>query len=41
MRTFKEELTRQPFAGFYLFHLLFEEHSDDFETAEQAFANTT
>jgi hypothetical protein len=31
----------QPYAGVYLFHLMFEEFSDDFEIAEQAFANTT
>lgn len=39
--SFKQELTMQPYAGFYLFYLMFEEFSDDYEVAEQAFANTT
>ena len=38
---FKAELTAQPYAGVYLFYLMFEEFSDDYEIAEQAFANTT
>ena len=38
---FKAELTAQPYAGVYLFYLMFEEFSDEYEIAEQAFANTT
>ena len=36
-----QELTNQPYAGVYLFYLMFEEFSDDYEIAEQAFANAT
>ena len=31
----------QPYAGVYLFYLMFEEFSDEYEIAEQALANTT
>lgn len=31
---FKSELTRQPYAGVYLFYMMFEAFSDDFEVAE-------
>ena len=34
INSFKSELTRQPYAGVYLFYLMFEEFSDDFEDAE-------
>ena len=38
---FKQELTRQPYAGYYLFYLLFKESSDDYEIVEQALSNAT
>jgi len=38
---FQQELTRQPYAGNYLFYLMFEEFSDEYEVAEQAFENTS
>ena len=31
---FQNELTNQPYAGVYLFYLLFEEFSDEYEVAE-------
>ena len=35
------ELTHQPYAGFYLFFLLFEDNSDDHELMIKAFDNCT
>lgn len=41
IQMFQQELTRQPYAGNYLFYLMFEEFSDEYEVAEQAFENTS
>ena len=41
VQMFKTELTLQPYSGVYLFYLMLEEFSDEYEIAEQAFANTT
>ena len=41
VQTFQEELTRQPYAGYYLFYLVFEEFSDEYKVAEMALANAT
>ena len=38
---FKTELTLQPYAGFYLFYLMFKECSDEFEISEMALINST
>lgn len=38
---YKQEMTRQPYAGFYLFYLMFKENSDDYEIAEMALVSAT
>ena len=38
---FRHELCQQPYAGFYLFYLMFEEFSDEYEVAEKALANSS
>lgn len=40
-QTFRLELTRQPYAGVYLFHLLFEEFADNREIVMKAYENAT
>ena len=40
-QTFRMELTRQPYAGVYLFHLLFVEFADNREIVIKACENTT
>ena len=39
--TFRLEFTKQPYAGFYLFHLLFKEFADMREIVQKAFENAT
>ena len=40
-QTFRLEFTRQPYAGVYLFHLLFEEFADNREIVLKACENAT
>ena len=41
VQTFRLEFTRRPYAGFYLFHLLFKEFADMREVVLRSYENTT